>query len=265
LLGHLRVASYLRFLAHVPKLAATDENRLRDEFSQFGTVTDVFLPMERGTQRPRGFGFVTLSTRDAAEKAISKMDQAQVDGRTIRVNESRPKGSGGSDRKSLGPGGDGGFNSSGKEEVKLYVGNLAFDTAEEQIRQLFEQHGKVIDCFLPTDRDSGKVRGFAFVTMPSADAEKACLKLNGYEMDGRALRVNEAQPKGGDGGGGRGGYSGSYNDGYGSGGYGGGYSDRGTGGYDRGGHDRGGNSDRGGGMSRYPKQESIQFLLSLLF
>merc|ERR1719156_317972 len=53
----------------------TDEQRLRDEFGQFGTVTDVFLPMERGTQRPRGFGFVTLSTREAAEKAISKMDQ----------------------------------------------------------------------------------------------------------------------------------------------------------------------------------------------
>merc|ERR1711981_142345 len=51
---------------------STDENRLREEFSQFGNVTDVFLPMERGTNRPRGFGFVTLSTRKAAEEAISK-------------------------------------------------------------------------------------------------------------------------------------------------------------------------------------------------
>ncbi|OEU05789.1 RNA-binding region RNP-1, partial [Fragilariopsis cylindrus CCMP1102] len=71
---------------------ATDEPRLRETFGEFGTVTDVFLPVERNTNRPRGFGFVTLSTRDAAEKAISKMDQAQLDGRTIRVNESRPKG-----------------------------------------------------------------------------------------------------------------------------------------------------------------------------
>jgi RNA recognition motif-containing protein len=188
---------------------ATDEQRLRDEFGNFGTVTDVFLPMERGTQRPRGFGFVTLSSRAAAESAISKMDQAQLDGRTIRVNESRPKGERAPPGRGLGPGGAVGFNAAGKEDVKLYVGNLAFDTPEESVRGLFEQYGKVVDCFLPTDRDTGKPRGFAFVTMPSADAEQACNKLSGYEVDGRALRVNEAQPKGaGGGGGGRGGYGG---------------------------------------------------------
>jgi nucleolin len=172
---------------------ATDEQRLREEFSQFGTVTEVFLPTERGTNRPRGFGFVTLATRDAAEKAISKMDQAQLDGRTIRVNESRPKGE---RRPGLGPGGAGSFNSAGKEEVKLYVGNLSFDTQEAEIRRLFEEHGTVNDCFMPTERDSGKVRGFCFVTMPASDAENACNKLNGVEVDGRALRVNEAQPRG---------------------------------------------------------------------
>ena len=90
---------------------ATDEQKLREEFSQYGTITDVFLPVERGTQRPRGFGFVTFATRADAETAISKMDQAQVDGRTIRVNESRPKGS-----KPPGAGG-GGFNAAAKESV----------------------------------------------------------------------------------------------------------------------------------------------------
>lgn len=183
-------------------IIATDETRLRDEFSQFGTVTEVFLPTERGTSRPRGFGFVTLATREAAEKAISKMDQAQLDGRQIRVNESRPKGE---RRPGLGPGGSGSFNSAGKEEVKLYVGNLSFDTREEDIKQMFSEFGQVSDCFMPTDRDTGKVRGFCFVTMPASDAEVACGKLNGQEVDGRALRVNEAQPRGG-GGGGRGGY-----------------------------------------------------------
>jgi len=93
---------------------ATDETKLREEFGQFGTVTDVFLPVERGTQRPRGFGFVTYASRPEAEAAISKMDQAQLDGRTIRVNESRPKGS-----RAPGAGGGGGFNAAGKEEVSL--------------------------------------------------------------------------------------------------------------------------------------------------
>ena len=93
------------------------------------------------------------------------------------------------------------------------------DTPETEIRRLFEEQGTVNDCFMPTDRDTGKVRGFCFVTMPASDAEKACNKLNGVEIDGRALRVNEAQPRGG-GGGGRGGYGGGggYNDGYGGGG-----------------------------------------------
>lgn len=171
---------------------ATDEARLREEFGAFGTVTDVFLPTDRNTMRPRGFGFVTFSTRESAEKAISKMDQAQLDGRTIRVNESRPKGAG----RGFGPGGGGGFNASGREEVKLYVGNLSFDTPEEAVRRLFEQHGTVTDCFLPSDRDTGRPRGFAFITMPAAEAEKACNAVNGQEVDGRTLRVNEAQPKG---------------------------------------------------------------------
>eukprot|EP00591_Stephanopyxis_turris_P011997 CAMPEP_0195517502 /NCGR_PEP_ID=MMETSP0794_2-20130614/10979_1 /TAXON_ID=515487 /ORGANISM="Stephanopyxis turris, Strain CCMP 815" /LENGTH=247 /DNA_ID=CAMNT_0040646317 /DNA_START=30 /DNA_END=769 /DNA_ORIENTATION=+ len=192
----------------------TDEQRLRDEFQSFGDVTDVFLPMDRVTNRPRGFGFVTFSTRGAAEKAISKMDQIQLDGRTIRVNESRPRVEG-PPRGGSGGGAGGGFNSSGNSDVKLYVGNLAFDTTEDTVRSTFTPFGEISDCFLPTDRDSGRPRGFAFVTMAAADAEKACTEVNGMEVDGRTLRVNEAQPKGASRGGG-------------------GYGSAGGGGYDRG-------------------------------
>ena len=162
--------------------------------------------MERGTSRPRGFGFVTLGSRSAAEDAISKMDQSQLDGRTIRVNESKPRGEGPGDGgrgggmagggRGLGPGGFGTFNPQGRDEVKLYVGNLSFETTEESVRGMFEQYGAVTDCFLPTDRDTGRVRGFAFVTMPAKEAEVACGKVNGLELDGRTIRVNEAQPKG---------------------------------------------------------------------
>eukprot|EP00585_Thalassiosira_rotula_P012488 CAMPEP_0196131910 /NCGR_PEP_ID=MMETSP0910-20130528/1720_1 /TAXON_ID=49265 /ORGANISM="Thalassiosira rotula, Strain GSO102" /LENGTH=298 /DNA_ID=CAMNT_0041391427 /DNA_START=88 /DNA_END=980 /DNA_ORIENTATION=+ len=223
---------------------ATDEPRLREVFGAFGTVNDVFLPMERGTSRPRGFGFVTLGSRGSAEDAISKMDQSQLDGRTIRVNESKPRGEGPADMargggpggpKGLGPGGFGTFNPQGRDEVKLYVGNLSFETTEESVRGMFEQYGPVSDCFLPTDRDSGRVRGFAFVTMPAKEAEGACNKVNGQELDGRTLRVNEAQPKGG-GGGGRGRGGGDF-------GGGGGYNGGGGYGGGRGGYDDG----RGGG------------------
>ena len=207
----------------------TNEDKLREAFGAFGEVLDVFLPMEHGTNRPRGFGFVTLAGRPAAEEAIAKMDQAQLDSRTIRVNESRPRGEG---PGGAGPGGRGGFNASGAAEVKLYVGNLSFDTSQESIRSQFEKYGEVTDCFLPTDKETGKVRGFAFVSMGSADAEKACNEMNGCEVDGRELKVNEAQPKGmgrpRGGGGGYGGGGGEYSGG-------GGYGGNGGGGYGGGG------------------------------
>jgi len=142
------------------------------------------------------------------------MDQTELDSRTIRVNESRPKGEDGDFRSpggrgagGRGAGGRGGFNSGGarSENVKLYVGNLSFDTTEETLRSAFEEYGSVSDCFLPTDRESGQTRGFAFVTMQSEDAEKALAEMNGADVDGRSLKVNEAQPKGESrGGGGRG-------------------------------------------------------------
>jgi len=172
----------------------TDENALRAAFEVHGTVTDVFLPSDRMSGRPRGFGFVTFASRSDAETAISKMDQTDLDGRTIKVNESRPKGEGGP-RRSSGGGGGGGFNPDGKEEVKLYVGNLSFDTEEQTIRDFFGQYGSVSDCFMPTDRDSGRPRGFAFVTMPAADAQAAIEQANGYELEGRNIRVNESRPK----------------------------------------------------------------------
>jgi uncharacterized membrane protein YgcG len=137
-------------------------------------------------------------------------------------------------------------------KVKLYVGNLSFETTEESVRQLFEQWGTVTDCFLPTDRETGKMRGFCFVTMPASVAEDACNKANGYELDGRPLRVNEAQPKGSSGGGDRGGNGGGYGgppSRGGGGGYGGGY-DNGYGGGGGGGYGGSGGGG-GGGKGKY--------------
>ena len=96
--------------------------------------------------------------------------------------------------------------------TKLYVGNLSFNTAEADLRRLFEQYGTVTSCSLIMDKFTGKSRGFAFVEMSSpADAQKAIAQFHGKDLDGRALTVNEAKPReergggGGYGGGGRGG------------------------------------------------------------
>jgi RNA recognition motif-containing protein len=89
--------------------------------------------------------------------------------------------------------------------AKIYVGNLPFSATEDEIRTLFAAHGTVESVSLPTDRETGRPRGFGFVEMSQADASRAIQNLNGVEMGGRALKVNEAQdkPRGGGGGGGR--------------------------------------------------------------
>ncbi|MEY3466362.1 MAG: RNA recognition motif domain-containing protein [Steroidobacteraceae bacterium] len=77
----------------------------------------------------------------------------------------------------------------------IYVGNLPFSANEGDVRVLFERHGKVDSVKLINDRETGRPRGFGFVEMPSADAQTAIAALNGYEMSGRALRINEAQER----------------------------------------------------------------------
>ena len=79
---------------------------------------------------------------------------------------------------------------------KLFVGNIPHSTSEAELRALFEPHGKVDQVSVVTDRDTGRSRGFAFVEMTdSADSEKAIAALNGKELGGRALNINEARPK----------------------------------------------------------------------
>ena len=162
--------------------------------------------------------------------------------------------------------------------TRLYVGNLSFNTNAEGVRAAFQEFGTVSDVHLVSDRETGRSRGFAFVTMGTPEeAAKAIEGMDGRTLDGRPLRVNEAeqrQPRGGGGGGGgfragggggyggggggRGGYGGG-GGGYGGGGGGGDYGGGGGGGGDygdgggrRGGRGRGGDrGGRGGGGDRW--------------
>jgi len=92
--------------------------------------------------------------------------------------------------------------------MKIYVGNLNYKTTHQSIQDLFAQHGQVEEVYIPTDRETGRVRGFAFVTMPNDEEAQAAINaLQNAQLDGRPLRINEARPRedgGGGGGGGRG-------------------------------------------------------------
>jgi RNA recognition motif-containing protein len=124
----------------------------------------------------------------------------------------------------------------------IFVGNLSFNSTEESVRSLFERYGAVNSARIMTDRDTGRSRGFAFVEMENdSEAANAINALNGYQMEGRSLNVNEARPKpdrgfAGGGGGGRGG-------GFGGGG----------GGRPGGGGGGGGRGGGGGGGRREPR------------
>jgi cold-inducible RNA-binding protein len=117
--------------------------------------------------------------------------------------------------------------------MNLYVGNMSFSTTEDQLRELFSQYGTVTKVQLIMDRESGRPRGFAFVEM-SDGGDQAIQAMNGAQLDGRTLTVNEAKPREDrGGGGGRGGYGG------------------GGGGYGGGGGGRSGYGGGGGGGRRY--------------
>jgi RNA recognition motif-containing protein len=124
--------------------------------------------------------------------------------------------------------------------MKLYVGNLSFQTSSDELQQLFSQAGTVESASVVEDRDTGRSRGFGFVEMSSKEeGEAAIAQFNGKEVNGRALNVNEAKPREnrGGGGGGRGGFGGN------RGGFGG---NRGGGGGGRG-------NFGGGGGNREPR------------
>lgn len=212
------------FVAGLPE--SITEEVLRDLFLATGaTVVNVSLPKDRTTGRPRGFGFVTLSTSEEAESARQALDGSIQAGRSISVRpfqsepprrgEPRSEGRGGFGGGGGGPGG--GEPSAGPpaaaEDRTLYVGNLPYDTSQAEVEQLFADKGAgpVVRVHLPAGPD-GRLRGFGFVTLANGEAANAALAaLRDADVRGRRLMINIAHPRGsGGGGGGSGPRSGPY-------------------------------------------------------
>lgn len=181
------------FVAGLPE--SITEDVLRQLFEATGgSVVDVSLPRDRATGRPRGFGFVTFSTPSEAASARQSLDGSLQAGRAISVrpfsSEPPRRGEGRSD--SPGPSGGAG------EDRTLYVGNLPYDTSQPEVTQLLADNGvsPVVRMHLPAGPD-GRLRGFGFVTLASAEAANAAIvSLRGVEVRGRRLMVNIAHPRG---------------------------------------------------------------------
>ncbi len=194
--GRQRAAPGTRlFVGGLPREVGTDE--LRDLFKSHGDMTDcVVLTDDAGVNR--GFGFVTYAEKAMAEAAIKALDGHRINGRRIGVRDADDdKKKGRKERKE-------------PEGLKLYIGNLPFSATQEQLKTLVAAHATVNEVVLATG-PGGKAKGFGFVFIAEKDkGESVVAALNNTEIEGRRIKVDIANSKGGKGGrsgrtGGRGG------------------------------------------------------------
>ena len=205
---------------------AVDNDRLSQEFADCGEVISARVQLDRNTGKSRGFGYVTFATTEAADAAIVLNGTKEIDGRTLNLDKSTDVGANREKRAQA-------FGDARSAPSKvLFVGNLSWNTTEDTIWDAFSEYGEVNSVRLPTDRESGKPKGYGYIEFSVVDsAKKALDAMSGEELDGRPIRLDFSQPRDPNGAGrGRGL------------GFGGG---RGRGGFD-------GGRGRGGGRVRYP-------------
>ena len=159
----------------------TTKEQLIEYYSEYGEVSEVYIPVNAETGLGRGFGFVSMKEEDVDE-AIEATNGQMFEGRRLVVSVPLPPG-----EKSM---------DSRNDNTKIYVGNFSFYTLADTLEELFEEFGTVHDCYMPEDPVTGSSRGFGFVTMDKDAAMRAIDELDGCELDGRIIRVNEAQPRG---------------------------------------------------------------------
>lgn len=131
-----------------------DNDWLRSEFEQFGTITGARVVMDRQTNRSKGMGFVDFEDIESAKAAVEKMNGAEVDGRPIRVNFAQPRAAN-PERRAQAFG-----DKISAPADTLYVAGLSYSLTEDQVYEAFGEHGDVQSVRLVTDRETGAPRGF---------------------------------------------------------------------------------------------------------
>ncbi|KAF9203155.1 hypothetical protein BGZ49_006726 [Haplosporangium sp. Z 27] len=169
----------------------TTDEVLRQAFSVYGQVIDVIVMKESISGRSRGFGYVTFSSDGEAEAAISGLNNQDLDGRKISISHAPANsGSQGGYNASQGSGYDWG------SQAKVFVGGLSWGTTDDSLREGFGIHGEVTDAIVVKDRETGRSRGFGFVTFADADsAEEAIKRLNNQDFEGRQIKVDRASER----------------------------------------------------------------------
>ncbi|MBA0552424.1 hypothetical protein Golob_023234 [Gossypium lobatum] len=162
-----------------------DSQSLAMLFEKAGTVEIAEVIYNSDTEQSRGFGFITMSSVEEAEKAAETFNGYDLNGRLLTVNKASPRGS----RIDQSP-------RVYEQAFRVYAGNLPWGVDNTRLEQIFSEHGKVLEARVVYDRETGRSRGFGFVTMSSeTELNDAIAALDGQSLDGRALRVNVAEQK----------------------------------------------------------------------
>ncbi|XP_076949647.1 29 kDa ribonucleoprotein A, chloroplastic-like [Bidens hawaiensis] len=172
-----------------------DSAALAGLFQRAGNVEMVEVVYDKGSGRSRGFGFVTMSAVKEVEAATRQFNGYELDGRQLRVNSGPPRSKDQSLSRGQRDGGHGGvkgFDSTNK----VYVGNLAWSVDNLALETLFQDQGNVMEARVVYDRDSGRSKGFGFVTYGSMEeVNKAIDSLDGLNVDSRSIRVSLAEAR----------------------------------------------------------------------
>ncbi|KAI1091285.1 RNA-binding domain-containing protein [Rostrohypoxylon terebratum] len=152
----------------------TTDQSLRDYFSQFGEVTECTVMRDGGSGRSRGFGFLTF--KDPKTVNIVMVKEHFLDGKIIDPKRAIPR-----DEQ--------------EKTSKIFVGGVSQETTEPEFKDYFAQFGRVVDATLMMDKDTGRPRGFGFVTFESEVGVEACLSTH-LEIHGKPIEVKKAQPRG---------------------------------------------------------------------
>nr|AFK47384.1 unknown [Lotus japonicus] len=163
-------------------------------FEEAGSVEFAEVIYNKATNQSRGFGFVIMSTAEDLEKALNKFSGYELDGRVLTVNKATPKEA----RPERPPRTFGSGSGSRDSGLSVYVGNLPWSVDAARLEEIFREHGNVENARIVMDRETGRSRGFGFVTMSSeADINGAIAALDGQSLDGRTIRVSVAEGRSG--------------------------------------------------------------------
>lgn len=172
--------------------SVVDDKEVAEFFGKAGTVKDISIPRRKDSTDSRGFAFVEMASREEMERAVEQLDGSDFGGRAIQARVSLPKDKLPTKSSREKPA----KRARGPDGPKVYVGNLPYGVAENDLKELFSEHGEVVSVFLVKD-DDGQDRGFGFVTMGSEEAVDAAVsKIDGSFFQGRRLAARRPLAEG---------------------------------------------------------------------